>query len=122
MRKTNRNYVALEELTTFAAGYEGETENMSLEEVSAQLSANGFDVAALAKQARHRLKRIQNEAAALQAETRLGKVAFEKRSVQEMWTALTARGVPVAARADGSVADEDIEVIYRLTFGEDEDR
>lgn len=121
MKKQPTHYLTLSELAAFASGAEGDLASLSNDELRERLSSQGIDPDDLARRTASRLRSIQNETLAKEAASRLTPSGTPNLTVDQMWQALQDRGVPIAARSSGEVSDEDIEVLFRLTFSEEDD-
>lgn len=121
MKKKTTHYDALMQLAAFSVGAEGDVETMSTEELDERLSAQGIDLLKLEQKTLSKLKRLQNEMNASHAADQLRASLRPRLTVMEMRKALEEEGQLLAAKAKGSLADEDIEALYRLTHPEEPD-
>ena len=121
MKKKTTNYDALMQLAAFSVGAEEDVEAMTAKELDDRLSAQGIDLLKLEQRTLAKLKRLKNELDASQAADRLRTNLKSRLTVVEMRSVLQEEGQLLAAKAKGTLADEDIEALYRLTHPEEAD-
>lgn len=121
MKKKATNYNTLSQLATFAVGAEIEPDNQTSEELDEFLDSKGIDPLMLEAATLRRVKRFRNQMSAMAASSALRHNLSKPRiTVMEMRQVLEEEGQLLAAKAKGSLADEDIEAIYRLTHPEED--
>lgn len=118
MKQDSTNFHALSELIALASGLDGDLDNLSEEELDERLRGAGFDPASLAKTIENRLTRIRNQGEARAAEKRAGLKPRSEASAEAMRNDI--QELAIAARTEELGDEEDIEVIHRLTQGEEE--
>lgn len=107
MSKEQTNYRVVRELLSFATGTEGDLDALSIEQVNERLQSQGIDPHSLAQATQRRLKMLRNEIAAKQAMDQANvKAALDQAEI-------TINGLAFAARAEGTLSEEDRAMIAR---------
>jgi hypothetical protein len=114
MGEKQTNYRVVRELLLFASATEGDISSFSKEDVSERLQSQGIDPQALDKAAAKRLQIIRNRIEAAKASGQA-----QVNSLRTSWPVRT--GFAFAARADGVVEQEDLELLERLAQPDIED-
>lgn len=121
MNKPSKNYNALAQLAAFSVGAECEAEHLSTEELDTRLSDQGIDLLQLEAATLRRVRRLKNEMNASMAAEQIRQSLRPRITVFEMRQVLESEGQLLAAKAKGTLADEDIEALYRLAHPNDQD-